>query len=266
MLVSCWWKNKQRPKPLTNNFPYIALLTDSTTYCSVQSNRNLFSISTNKPMGSFDEGKKWWDGKNKMYGLKKEVSVMASKPHYALFSQSARAAGTHDYEIHKEVYDGYVSYLQKSTAEKVQIPSDRNNSWANLLDKGYVGPDSDTPGERRITPKKGRILEFAERQRNEELNRIRVPIEQFFGRFYQLWGLFQRPYKYDYINFDLDSDNCILLTNEHIMRSVLVEADEKFNQQRLEDIKAKYEEVRSKRKAVVLECRRRKKARMQSQD
>ena len=90
----------------------------------------------------------------------------------------------------------------------VEIPN-----WAMLFDRGYVGPAEDTPGLRKMTPKKG-TLTLAETQQNAELGRLRVPVEQFFGRMQQLWRITRVIYRWGQEHFDLDIGNCILLTNE----------------------------------------------------
>lgn len=79
-LSAYWWSNKQRPVPLAKDeIKEVALLIDSTT------------IQTFKPLLSFNNSKLLWDGKNHIYGLKKEIAVAATAPHYALFSQPAVA-------------------------------------------------------------------------------------------------------------------------------------------------------------------------------
>eukprot|EP01098_Paradermamoeba_levis_P013287 TRINITY_DN6028_c0_g1_i1.p1 TRINITY_DN6028_c0_g1~~TRINITY_DN6028_c0_g1_i1.p1 ORF type:complete len:187 (-),score=8.46 TRINITY_DN6028_c0_g1_i1:341-901(-) len=59
-----------RDKP----YPTVALLIDSTT------------IEVYRPRGRFEEAKIYFDSKNKIYGLKKEVAVTATAPHLAVFS------------------------------------------------------------------------------------------------------------------------------------------------------------------------------------
>jgi len=87
--------------------------------------------------------------------------------------------------------------LQKTPQEFEILVVDRNHdNWAVVADKAYLGPENDTPGIRRITPHKGRNLPPARRLENDEINRIRVPIEQFFGRQYKLWGFSREVYRY----------------------------------------------------------------------
>jgi hypothetical protein len=69
-----WWENCMCPIPvLDTTYPYIALLIDSTT------------DKTCQPGGPFKEVKCYYDIKNSIYRLKKEVAVSAHPPHYALF-------------------------------------------------------------------------------------------------------------------------------------------------------------------------------------
>ena len=216
-LHELWLENRRRPTPLNEtHFPHVALLIDST------------STKVFRPKVPFQEAKMYWDGKNSMYALKKEVAVMASKPHFCLFLQKGVIGSKHDYEYLKETFHLYIPYLQKMTEEFVQLPSDHGNqNWSALFDKGYVGPDNDTPGLRRITPKKNTSA-YADLIENEEKSKIRVPVECFFGRQQKLWKIIRETYRWDHKNFDIDFDNCALLTNEHIKQKDLQEIDKNF--------------------------------------
>jgi len=104
----------------------------------------------------------------------------------------------------------------KSPEEKRLISTDRQNEkWSLVADKGYVGPYTDTPGLRKITPHKPAKLE-AQKIENEEIKRIRIWVECFFGRMHMVYPFVRRPYPFSLLNFDSDIDNIILLTNEHI--------------------------------------------------
>ena len=133
-----------RPNPINDTyFPYIGLLVDST------------SIQVQKPKARFEEAKIYWDGKNHMYTLKKEVAVMVSNPHYCLFLQKGVVGSKHDYEYLKTTFHSYIRYLQKTSEEFILLLTDQaNKNWGTLFDKCYIGPESDTPGLRRIAPKK----------------------------------------------------------------------------------------------------------------
>jgi hypothetical protein len=97
-----WWTNHPRPKPVTTSaFSHVALLIDNhTTQCFW-------------PKTRFAEAKIYWDGKNKIYGLKSEVAVNAHELHYYQFVGPHHVASAHDYQIHKQEYARYFSYLLK---------------------------------------------------------------------------------------------------------------------------------------------------------
>jgi len=103
-LENKWLSNLPRPKPLTGPLSHVALLLDSTT------------IEVYRPTGRFEESKKYWDGHHGLYGLKKEVAIMAAKPHFALFIQKGRGS-IHDFEVLKETQASYHQYLRKTPEE-----------------------------------------------------------------------------------------------------------------------------------------------------
>jgi len=218
-LTKRWWENRSRPKPLNNTgFPHAALLIDST------------SIQIYKPLGSFNESKIMYDGKNCIYALKKEIAVMASPPYYALFSAKGVPGSVHDYTIFKQNYKTYIPYLVKSNEEKKMIMSDTNqNTWSIIADKGYTGPNTDTPELRRFFPSKKERVE-SKKIENAELSRMRVWVECFFGRMYMSFSFMRKSYPFSLNHFDHDIDNIILLlTNEHIrLKHPLAEEERKL--------------------------------------
>ena len=242
VLLDClkndWCSNPPRPRPLNDTyFPHIALLIDST------------SIEVFRPKAPFSEAKIYWDTKNHMYALKKEVAVMASKPHYCIFIQKFFVGSRHDYENFKETYHTYLEYLRKKTDELVSIPEDHlNYSWSVLLDKAYIRPESATEGLRKITPKKN-VNTYIDTLQNFDKNKIRVAIECFFGRTKKLWKMFREVYRWSHENFDLDFDICALLTNEHIRNNRLEEIDKNFGIQVMQ-IKIANQEKREKKRKL----------------
>lgn len=193
---------------------------------------------------------------------------MAKAPYYAMFSLPAKPGGDHDYEIHKGHFQEYLPYLRKTSSEQALISTDNNRNWAILMDKGYVGPEADTQGERRITPKKSYSngLSSVDNQRNEELSRIRVPVEQFFGRLFKLWGLFSKQYKNDNILLNNDFDICVLLTNEQINHSHLTSSDGDFYTAKWKKHLATVEEEKRKRNGQQEKYRTNKRRRLLGDD
>ena len=84
---------------------------------------------------------------------------MALKTHYCVFTQWSFVGSRHDYANFKEKYTTYLPYLVKTAEEFRILEGDQEHqSWAILLDKGYIGPESDTQGLRKLTPLKNPAL------------------------------------------------------------------------------------------------------------
>lgn len=240
-LTTKWWENRIRPHPLADtNFPFVGLLVDV----------NLQEPF--RPKTRFEEAKIYWDDHNKAYGVKKTVAILANDPYYAMFSLPGEVGSYHDYEIFKQQYQQLVPYLQKQEQEKQLIATDRNELWAVLGDSGYSGPDSDTTGLRRIFIKRPEVVE-EDRVSNHEKAKIRVKIEQFFGRQEKLWTLTAKTYRNSHKTLDADFDISILLTNEHIAvneeANKLVDADRDFHLALSESRLRRFSSDERKRKA-----------------
>jgi len=250
-----WISSRIRPDPLLQtNHPYIALAAD------------VVSVKIPHPKMQFDDAMVFYDGKNHKYSLKKECAVRTAPPHYCLFIQKGEPGSVHDYTILKNSYSSYLQYLNKSPTERQQLPTDfENRSWGIVFDSGYIGPANDTPGLRRLTvPRNPSSL--ASSTLSTELSHIRVVVEQFFGRFYALWGLFRLKYKFDQINFDTDFKICAFLTNEHIKRSDTTEMDKKFYDLLIQAEQKKFEEKQAKRSAIYERSKQRKRKHMEMED
>lgn len=213
----------------------------------------------------FDDGRRFFDSKNHFYGLKKEVAVSAAAPHYALFASKAYPGAVHDYVIHKKEYEKYVGYLLKSPIEKVdaRLAGDiDNNSWSMIMDKGYIGPATDTPGLRRIMPAKGPNISAEQRRDNEEISRVRVHVECFFGRLKKMWAIATKRYKYDHSHFDDDIDLCILLTNESIEKTHLLPEESRYYWYVMNKTRIAFEQEQEKIATQKKESAARKRARL----
>jgi hypothetical protein len=232
-----WLNNPERPTPLLgSNYPYIGLLGDSTT------------VQIYHPAMKFNEAKQYFDGHHWIYGLKKEVAVRASAPHFAVAFLPSAPGARNDYVIHKEHFLEYEPYLRKTEMEKLLLSQDTQHShWAILMDSAYDGNALDTPLERRIAIKKNPSSP-AIVHANEELKNLRVHVECFFGRMYKLWGVIRNIYKWDHDFFDLDFENCAMLTNEHIRANQLTEEDRIFYRKYLSSRVSEAERKQAKRK------------------
>lgn len=238
-LAKKWWEKRRRPRSIDSvRFPHIGLVGDST------------SIEVFRPKGRFEEAKTYWDGKNEIYGVKKEVMVMAHPPHYALFSQDHEVGSTHDYCIFKKNFEDYVGYLCKRPDEVDLIPNDvQNASWSVLLDSGYLGEERDFPLLRRVVIPRHSTATGRQKEDHAELSGIRSCVEIFFGRMHQNFAMIRNVHRWNHEHFDMDFDLCVLLTNELILTTNLEQEDANFLLKSLECKKQAHEERMGKRKA-----------------
>ncbi len=86
--------------------------------------------------GSFRDAKPYYDSKNHMYALKKEIGVIAAAPHYALFVSESFRGGEHDFTAFQRNYTTYVDYLRKTPDEQAVSGADTNQLWYLLADAG----------------------------------------------------------------------------------------------------------------------------------
>lgn len=192
-------------------YPHVALLVDSTT------------ISINKPISTFSEAKVFWDGKNHTYGIKKEVAVSASKPHYAVFVQ---------------VVCTIMKFWRKGprgTSNILSRPQKRSKNFHKITSlAGQLCSTMATKDHSLI------LQDFVVRCSSCNFNcksrigssgtcKLRVLVEQFFGRMTQLWAITKNKYRWSHELFDTDIDNCVWLTNENIRFSQLLHLDYQFH-------------------------------------
>ena len=146
--------------------------------------------------------------------------------------------------------------MVKQNEEVNMIATDfMNPSWAILFDSAYICDDeTKTPELRKIALRKG---EVTPNQRNiqRELRRIRVVVEQFFGRFKSLWSMFKKPYRFAHDRFDMDFDICVMLTNEKIKLNLLEDKDQVFYRNLRNITKLQQQEREKRRREQVTASR-----------
>ena len=212
-----WLKTKRRPEINHSNFPYVGINFDHT------------SIEIYKPYVEYNSAKRFFDSKNKIYAFKKGVGILPISG-YAVFIFESIPGSVHDYQDLKDHYLEIVDYLRKTETERNNSSiTDPHLSWYATFDKGYVGDETkDTPGLRKLVPNKNpQSSEDYQRTRDIYANHH---IERFFGRMKRLWKIVSSVYRNDKTSFDIDANNCILLTNEHIRFYHLLEDDKAFHQ------------------------------------
>jgi hypothetical protein len=231
-----WWNNRQRPKIRANSsLPPLGLIIDAHT------------VEIGVPQTDFRMAKRWFDGKNRIYGIKVEVAVSSAAPHYCMFVSEGQPAAKHDYEIHKEVFPSYIDYLRMTAEEAARAEKHQPAYWQILGDKAYTGSRHDTEPLVRVVPTRGPGLSLVDQAKNEEINRWRVVIEQFFGRLAVLWHTFNSTWRYDHNHFDYDYQIACMLTNCHMESTTLHHEDEEFYNKMLVARLRTFEEKKAKK-------------------
>jgi hypothetical protein len=113
-----WWTPRSRPLYQDDSdFPYVTLLIDSHT-------SHIY-----RPKVQFEEAKIYWNGHHKVYDMKNEVAVMASKPHYCLFVHEDEVSSVHDYQDLKNHYQIYLEYFHKQSEEMHHLQGDLQHRY-----------------------------------------------------------------------------------------------------------------------------------------
>jgi len=88
-----------------------------------------------------------------------------------------------------------------------------------------------------------------EEQRNAEITKVRLPIEQFFGRHRRAWGIWQNKYSHSQESLQQDFTITVLLTNDLIENDApLAPADRDFYCGFFTMVKERTEEHKRKRR------------------
>lgn len=251
-----WWAPRARPEfHDASPFPHVALLLDHHT------------THVYRPKAPFGEGKIYWDGHNKIYGVKNLVGISATKPNYCQFVCQNDVGSVSDYTDLKVHFGEFMEWLQKTPEEMHHLQGDlQHRYWAAVADRAYVGPATDTPNLRRITPKKGNHLSIAELARNEQIDKFRVPIECFFGRVTLKWAIAREIYRWDHKNLQRDFENVCLLTNEDIKSHDLAEVDYQFHKKHRALLVKRTEDKEQLRSAQYTTSRENKRQRLAAVD
>lgn len=262
-LRNLWLYRRKRPRLCSHHHfligPYAAyvrlgLAVDSTT-CPIY-----------RPKGSFADAKVYWDDKNHIYGLKKEVAVLTVPPHYALFCSPAFTGSQNDFGYFAANYERYLPYLGTTEDDLRNLPqNERFQQWGIVGDKGYVGATEILPCfvHPKKKPKNGTLTQ-AELARNKIIGKVRVPVECFFGRMKKAWLIWSKVYTLDHQHFDEDFENCMLLTNQLIRVGALDKDDKIYYRKLLAKYRSDYELGQEKTKLINQRYRARKRKRIEA--
>ena len=156
------------------------------------------------PSRSFEYAKQFYSQKHKIYCLKSQVIVTLKG--VAVHVVTGIKGSVHDKKVFDESIDDFTNEVINPRID--DIPS------KILGDKGYQDKNSDI----LITPYKGepRTLERQQRIFNEKLGKIRVIVENFFGRLKIRYGVIRDPFRGDQSIYPMLFITCCALVNFEI--------------------------------------------------
>jgi hypothetical protein len=97
-----------------------------------------------------------------------------------------------------------------------------------VLDSGYLGiVDVPWADVHKVLPRPSSVQPENAVQVNS-WKRTRVVVEQFFGCMKSVMAFTAHIYPFDLVHLSVDTENCILLTNEHIRSRILDIEDQPF--------------------------------------
>ena len=188
---------------------------------------------TNRPSGNHQESKRYFSGKNRLYGYKVEVSVLPNG--LALVFSLHRHGSVSDLTMFREGFDWHENASEKKPGDMVvsdhgPLQTQFPMKWAILTDKGYQGANDTL---RVLFPKKKRphrALNFDELHENAELSSDWVIVENYFGRCTLLWEVTSLKYMWSEDMYDSVFQMCMGLANIHICMHPLRDANGEYYQ------------------------------------
>ena len=202
--------------------PDVALIVDCTV-CRIR-----------RPKRPFDEAKTFFSGKHFIYALKKEVCVNLRSGTAALISKSYPGS-VHD-----------ITILRDHAAELNRLLDGRGL----LADLGYRGARRDVP-----------TIIVCD-QTVPRLRAKRVLVECFFGRLKVLWSIFSTTWRLGEDCFDLFFNIACAFTNLDILHRPLRESDYAFNEGILRSILLEHEDKERRQRRANIQYRERRRARL----
>jgi hypothetical protein len=97
--------------------------------------------------------------------------------------------------------------------------------WALLQDAGYGGAVANIPYPRIVLERPGKQLSPNGNAIQMYYKRRRVIVEQFFGRMKKVFMMSDKPYILEAAHQQMDIENIVMLTNEHIATNDLADED-----------------------------------------
>lgn len=158
------------------------------------------------PLGTFDERKRFFSGKHKLYGLKS--LTLHNRLGILLASWSGVPGSVHDLTIAREHVDEIQEFLAKDEEEQ----QEEGETWAVLVDTGFVGLEHNLNAMHPFKRAAGRDLNY-----NRRLAGQRVICERWYGRLKSRHRIMASKYRNDRDDYVTHFQLCAALTNFTVM-------------------------------------------------
>lgn len=202
----------------------------------------------NQPSLEWEESSKYFSGKHSMYCLKSQVIVTLKG--LAVHVATSYKGSVHDKVIFDETIDDFKeSVVSFHDGEPEQI----------MADKGY----QDSQSQYIVSPIKGSFYTLSPQDLsyNEKLSKIRIIVENFFGRLKCRYKIIGTKYRGSHAYYELFFKTCCALVNfEIIYGHPLRDEDHDFFLKHRATIRKKIEDekFRRKQKMKILQKKRMK--------
>lgn len=173
--------------PTSSDFPDCYFIVDATVQ------------EINRPYYEFEEAAKYFSGKHFIYCLKTQVIINLKG--LAIDIVTSIPGSEHD----KSIFDKNINFFKGKITSNFEI----------LADKGYQDSGSDL----LVTPVKGNFYSLNPEQLtyNEKLGKIRILIENYFGRLKSKFNLMKDKYRGSHANYKDFFITCCALVNFDIL-------------------------------------------------
>jgi hypothetical protein len=179
------------------------------------------------PEGSYDEKKRYFSGKHKMYVLKSQclhdrrglvLSVVAAIPgavHDVTIAQRSIA------EIRRVVRPMEPRDNDEDPVDVEDDVDDQEDGRLLMVDSGYQGLQHLLPCVLPYKKRPGRELTAPQKQHNRRMARRRVLVENYYGRLKRRYRIMTDKYRGERGAYEMFFKICVSLTNFHVIKHPL---------------------------------------------
>ena len=158
------------------------------------------------PIGTYDEKKRYYSGKHKLYGLKSQC--IHDRKGRVVNCVAGEKGSIHDLTICRENIDDLKNILKKE---------DEEDNWVVIADLAYKGLQDSVDVLLPHKKKPNKQLTKAQAKYNKELGAQRVICERYYGRLKTRHRIMSSKYRNSRDEYSTIFNLCVALTNYNII-------------------------------------------------